>query len=234
MDKTLQQKLLGQLTPADAALVQWLADQVGIRQDDPVYPFLIVLHHYQTLLGTLPAQLEQSAETALNQALAVYGTIQTQLEASSTQLQAQLEGTSTRWQQGATTTTQQLQSVHTASQQLKQALEQLYTAQATLGQTLQQEQSGMETLSRQLAQTQRRQWLQLAVWLGTALVCSGAWYGAGVQAKTQAIEQKLGHNTIEYTAQFWQWNTDRLIRCQKDHNPKCTFWIAPPNTEKQP
>lgn len=24
------------------------------------------------------------------------------------------------------------------------------------------------------------------------------------------------------------WNMDRLVKCQKDDNPKCTFWIVPP------
>lgn len=233
MNKSLKQKLLGKLSPEESTLVQWLVDEVGIRQDDPLYPFLIVLHHYQTLLSTVPQQLERSADTALNKALTVYGTMQSQLEASSTQMQQQLAVANQQMQQGNATTTQQFSAVQASNQQLTQAVEKLHTAQQQLAKTFKQKLNKTEAIAANTAQTERQQWVQAAVFVGIIFACAGAAYWAGMQAKAQAVEQAQGQ-TLEYTSQFWQWNNDRLSRCQKDNNPKCTFLIAPPTKEKQP
>ncbi len=32
--------------------------------------------------------------------------------------------------------------------------------------------------------------------------------------------------------ELMEWNLARLIKCQKALNPKCTFWIVPPEQRK--
>jgi hypothetical protein len=29
------------------------------------------------------------------------------------------------------------------------------------------------------------------------------------------------------------WNTDRILKCREDNNPKCTIWVVPPEQRKQ-
>lgn len=36
----------------------------------------------------------------------------------------------------------------------------------------------------------------------------------------------LGRNLVN-------WNVDRILKCQKDHNPKCTLWIVTPPEQRQ-
>ena len=43
------------------------------------------------------------------------------------------------------------------------------------------------------------------------------------------------YNTFEerYARNIFNWNKDRLIKCENDDNPKCTFWIVPPDSPER-
>jgi len=45
----------------------------------------------------------------------------------------------------------------------------------------------------------------------------------------------LKYNTFEeqYGRNIFNWNKDRLIKCENDDNPKCTFWIVPPDSPQR-
>ncbi len=50
----------------------------------------------------------------------------------------------------------------------------------------------------------------------------------GWSAKTAQVYQRYSPAELEYLSKLWQWNSDRLLKCQTTQNPKCTIWIAPP------
>ena len=51
---------------------------------------------------------------------------------------------------------------------------------------------------------------------------------SGWSAKTAQIYQHYSPAELEYLSKLWQWNSDRLLKCQTTQNPKCTIWIVPP------
>ena len=44
--------------------------------------------------------------------------------------------------------------------------------------------------------------------------------------KYTTFEEQYGRN-------IFNWNKDRLIKCENDDNPKCTFWIVPPDSPER-
>jgi hypothetical protein len=50
----------------------------------------------------------------------------------------------------------------------------------------------------------------------------------GWSAKTAQIYQHYSPAELAYLSKLWQWNSDRLLKCQTTQNPKCTIWIVPP------
>lgn len=93
---------------------------------------------------------------------------------------------------------------------LKQATEKIETSHATI-QKLQQ----------------RTLLIKWAEWLSpmTALIVvflvgigSGWWY---MSQKYNESGEVLGRRLVK-------WNLERIIKCEDDHNPKCTLWILPP------
>jgi nitrate reductase NapE component len=57
--------------------------------------------------------------------------------------------------------------------------------------------------------------------------------GFGFLAGGWLTNQK--YNTFEerYGRNIFNWNKDRLIKCENDDNPKCTFWIVPPDSPER-
>lgn len=52
---------------------------------------------------------------------------------------------------------------------------------------------------------------------------AGSWL---MSQKYNTFEERYGRN-------IFNWNKDRLIKCQNDDNPKCTFWIVPPGSPER-
>jgi uncharacterized protein (UPF0335 family) len=68
--------------------------------------------------------------------------------------------------------------------------------------------------------------LLLAAISATFLTSIGGF--GGWSAKTAQIYQHYSPAELEYLSKLWQWNSDRLLKCQTTQNPKCTIWIVPP------
>lgn len=75
-------------------------------------------------------------------------------------------------------------------------------------------------------------WLKWAEWFSplTALAIVGlVSFGSGgwvMSLKYNDSLSVLGGNLVN-------WNTDRLLKCREDDNPKCTIWIVPPELRKK-
>ncbi len=233
MDETLKRKLLRQLTPEEADLLHWLADECGIRSDDPLFSLLIAMHHYQTLLQLVPQELAGAVDTALNKTLAVSGTMQSQLEAAQARHLQQLVAERQHWQQQLIPIAQQLSTAQASSQQLKQALDQTAQAQTALQKTVKQAQRQWAASPTQAEQNQQ-QWLMVISQGMIALIMSLGWLWVGAYGLSGKLQTQPLSQTTESPAQFWQWNRERIALCQKDNNPKCTLWITTPPSAKQP
>ena len=57
--------------------------------------------------------------------------------------------------------------------------------------------------------------------------------GFGFLAGSWFTVQKYSTFEEQYGRNIFNWNKDRLIKCQNDDNPKCTFWIVPPNSPQR-
>ena len=57
--------------------------------------------------------------------------------------------------------------------------------------------------------------------------------GFGFLAGGWLTVQKYTTFEEEYGRNIFNWNKDRLIKCQNDDNPKCTFWIVPPDSPQR-
>ncbi len=75
-------------------------------------------------------------------------------------------------------------------------------------------------------------WLKWADWfspLSALLIVGVACFGAGGWLTFRHYNtpvEKLGRNLVN-------WNGDRYLKCQSDDNPKCTFWIVPPDSPQR-
>ena len=74
-------------------------------------------------------------------------------------------------------------------------------------------------------------WVRLTDWV-TPLVVLILW---GILAMTigMRFSEYLYPRSVKLSGrELMEWNLARLIKCQKDLNPKCTFWIVPPEQRK--
>jgi hypothetical protein len=70
-------------------------------------------------------------------------------------------------------------------------------------------------------------WLKWSEWLSPLLALTIVG-GAGLLAGGWLTYQKYNSYVDELGRDIMSWNLDRLVKCQDDNNPKCTFWIVPP------
>lgn len=103
-----------------------------------------------------------------------------------------------------------------------------------------QSQKGLETALSQinganteLVELQRNTtWIKVTEWfsplvalLVAALVgAGGSWWVMNLQYNDSL--NVLGRNLVK-------WNIDRILKCQKDKNQKCTLWVVPPLEQKK-
>ena len=74
-------------------------------------------------------------------------------------------------------------------------------------------------------------WARLTDWLSPAVVL--AFWGAIFMMFGMHLSEYLYPRSVKLSGrELMEWNLDRLIKCQKDLNPKCTFWIVPPELRK--
>ncbi len=93
----------------------------------------------------------------------------------------------------------------------------------------------VEQIDRSHSQIQKLQvnsiWVRLTDWV-SPLVLLILW---GMLAMTIGMKfsEYLYPRSVKLSGrELMEWNLDRLIKCQKDLNPKCTFWIVPPELRK--
>ncbi len=74
-------------------------------------------------------------------------------------------------------------------------------------------------------------WIKFADWVSPlwALLVAGL-IGFGVCWQLMSI--KYNNSLNVYGRKLMSWNRDRLVKCMNDKNPKCTFWIVPPELRK--
>ena len=74
-------------------------------------------------------------------------------------------------------------------------------------------------------------WVKLTDWL-SPLVVLGFW-GMLCMGIGMRFSEYLYPRSVKLSGrELMEWNLARLIKCQKDLNPKCTFWIVPPELRK--
>ena len=74
-------------------------------------------------------------------------------------------------------------------------------------------------------------WVRLTDWF-TPVVVLIMW-GILCLAIGMRFSEYLYPRSVKLSGrELMQWNLARLIKCQKDNNPKCTFWIVPPEQRK--
>ena len=84
----------------------------------------------------------------------------------------------------------------------------------------------------EIAKLQRNTvWIKFADWFSPLMalaIVALVGFGSGIwvmSLKYNDSTNTLGRNLVE-------WNLDRIIKCQKDKNPKCTLWMLPPELRK--
>jgi hypothetical protein len=75
-------------------------------------------------------------------------------------------------------------------------------------------------------------WLKWAEWFSPLLALTIVG-GAGLLAGGWLTYQKYNSSVDELGRDIMSWNLDRLVKCQDDQNPKCTFWIVPPDSPQR-
>ena len=74
-------------------------------------------------------------------------------------------------------------------------------------------------------------WVRLTDWL-TPVVVLVMWGGLNLAIGMRFSEYLYPRSVKLSGRELMEWNLARLIKCQKDNNPKCTFWIVPPEQRK--
>ena len=74
-------------------------------------------------------------------------------------------------------------------------------------------------------------WVKLTDWVSPVVVL--ALWGMLSMAIGMRFSEYLYPRSVKLSGrELMEWNLARLIKCQKDLNPKCTFWIVPPELRK--
>lgn len=95
-----------------------------------------------------------------------------------------------------------------------------------IGQELRSSRSAIERLQ------QKTFWLKWAEWVSPLLALTIVG-GAGLLAGGWLTYQKYNSYVEELGRDIMSWNLDRLVKCRQDNNPKCTFWIVPPDSPER-
>ena len=74
---------------------------------------------------------------------------------------------------------------------------------------------------------QKTFWLKWADWFSPLLALTIVG-GAGFLIGGWLTYQKYNGYVEELGRDLMSWNLDRYVKCREDNNPKCTFWIVPP------
>ena len=74
---------------------------------------------------------------------------------------------------------------------------------------------------------QKTLWLKFADWFSPLLALAIVG-GSSFLAGGWLTYQKYNSYVEELGRDIMSWNLDRLVKCRDDKNPKCTFWIVPP------
>ncbi len=74
-------------------------------------------------------------------------------------------------------------------------------------------------------------WVKLTDWLSPVVVLA-LWGMLGMAIGMRFSEYLYPRSVKLSGRELMEWNLARLIKCQKDQNPKCTFWIVPPELRK--
>ena len=74
---------------------------------------------------------------------------------------------------------------------------------------------------------QKTFWLKWADWFSPLLALTIVG-GASFLAGGWLTYQKYNGYVEELGRDIMNWNLDRIVKCRQDNNPKCTFWIVPP------
>ncbi len=74
-------------------------------------------------------------------------------------------------------------------------------------------------------------WARLNDWLSPVAVL--VFWGTICMIIGMHLSEYLYPHSVKLSGrELMDWNLARLIKCQKDKNPKCTFWIVPPELRK--
>ena len=74
-------------------------------------------------------------------------------------------------------------------------------------------------------------WVRLTDWFSPIVVLF--FWGGIFLAIGMRFSEYLYPRSVKLSGrELMEWNLARLIKCQKDNNPKCTFWIVPPEQRK--
>lgn len=75
-------------------------------------------------------------------------------------------------------------------------------------------------------------WLKWSEWLSPLLALTIVG-GAGFLAGGWLTYQNYNDDVDKLGRDIFSWNIDRYLKCQGDKNPKCTFWIVPPDSPQR-
>jgi hypothetical protein len=120
----------------------------------------------------------------------------------------------------------QQQKVAVQQNQIVQDVEKLLTQQRELAaqqkkNTVRQEQGIVY-----LEQDTQQQWLMAGGVVAAIALFSGAWFWGWHRGQAVIAQRFGGEDKLEYWEDLNRWNRDRLLKCQSDQNPKCTFYIV--------
>lgn len=91
----------------------------------------------------------------------------------------------------------------------------------------------IEEANKALVKLQRNTtWLKVTEWfspLVALLVAALVGFGSG----WWMMSLKYNDPTNSVGRRLMNWNTDRILKCQKDDNSKCTLWIVPPPEQRK-
>jgi hypothetical protein len=186
--------------------------------NDPNLQILIATGQLEVLLQEAPEQFEALFARLLE-------TLRRLVESEQSALKKQIQGIrqlQDEQQQGFVAKLQAMQKVleHTPDQQklLEQHETIIQAYQAILADGTEHKRPNTWTIKEILLGV-------IAVTCIVSISGIGGWF-----AKTAQVYQHYSPAELEYLAKLWQWNSDRLLKCQATKNPKCTIWIVPPPT----
>lgn len=242
-------KLLNQFSKDDQRLILQLMVELGISANDPVYPLLVAMQYYVSILREIPNEMRAAADESSQKIIKAHDAIQSNIDNTAAKVESgvgKIDGTRIQWNKDTKALLLEFLSTFDATHRktMRTAEELQKKTGAHQKQTDKTHAVALQNREKELSSSRTPDLKSILwqgwIWAGSStaislLVVTVLAYSLGNQQGREAAVQNSykafnGMPTYNLAKGLMNLadNPNRLTKCKNDNNNKCTIWIENP------